>query len=150
MLRRLFGGRRYWEMVMHIAVPIAIQNLLTSSFVLIDTLMVGQLGDVSLASVGMAGQWSWLLNLMLFGFSSAASVFFSHYYGDNNLLGIKKTYGMVMSFVSIGMVFFTVIGFLMPRSIISIFNRDANVLDIGRCRFRCILLFYWSHKCNYE
>ena len=142
MLRRLFGGRRYWEMVMNLAVPIAIQNLLTSSFVLVDTLMVGQLGDVSLASVGMAGQWSWLMNLMLFGFSSAASVFFSQYYGDGNPVGIKKTYGLVMTFVSIGVVFFTVLGFLMPRTIISIFNRDANVLDIGMRYLRIAVFSY--------
>ena len=77
MLRRLFGGKRYWNTVLHLAIPIAVQNLLTSSFVLVDTLMVGQLGDVSLAAVGMAGQWSWLLNLTLFGFSSGASVFCS-------------------------------------------------------------------------
>lgn len=142
MFRRLFGGKRYWSMVMHLAVPIAIQNLLTSSFVLIDTLMVSQLGDVTLAAVGMAGQWSWLLNLMLFGFSSAASVFFSQYYGDENIVGIKKTYGMVMSFVSIGVVLFTVLGFLMPRTIISIFNRDANVLDIGMRYLRIAVFSY--------
>ena len=99
MLRRLFGGKRYWGALVSIAIPIAVQNLLTSSFVLVDTLMVGCLGDVSLASVGMAGQWSWLLNLTLFGFSSGASVFFSQYYGDENLAGIKKTYGIVMFFV---------------------------------------------------
>lgn len=142
MFRRLFGGKRYWEMVMHIAIPIAIQNLLTSSFVLVDTLMVGQLGDVSLASVGMAGQWSWLMNLFLFGFSSAASVFFAQYYGDQNIQGIKKTYGMVMMFVSIGVVVFTVLGFLMPRTIISIFNRDASVLDIGMRYLRIAVFSY--------
>jgi len=142
MFRRLFGGKRYWEMVMHIAIPIAIQNLLTSSFVLIDTLMVGQLGDVSLAAVGMAGQWSWLLNLALFGFSSAASVFFSQYYGDGNIKGIKNTYGIVMSFLSIAVVFFTVVGFAMPRTIISIFNRDAAVLDIGMRYLRIAVFSY--------
>ena len=131
MLRRLFGGKRYWGMVLRLAVPIAVQNLLISSFVLVDTLMVSQLGDVSLAAVGMAGQWSWLLNLTLFGFSSAASVFFSQYFGDENIDGIKKTYGIVLAFLSGAVVLFTLFGFLIPNSIISIFNRDANVLDIG-------------------
>ena len=142
MLRRLFGGKRYWNTVLHLAVPIAIQNLLTSSFVLVDTLMVGQLGDVSLASVGMAGQWSWLLNLTLFGFSSGASVFFSQYYGDKNLDGIKKTYGIVVSFLSVAVLAFTVLGFLIPKSIISIFNRDAAVLDIGVRYLRIAVFSY--------
>ena len=142
MLRRLFGGRRYWSTVLSLAVPIAIQNLLTSSYVLVDTLMVGSLGDVSLAAVGMAGQWSWLLNLTLFGFSSGASVFFSQYFGDENIDGIKKTYGIVLAFLSIFVTAFTVFGFIIPKPIISIFNRDVQVLDIGARYLRIAVLSY--------
>ena len=63
-LQKVLGGRRFWGSVLSLAIPIAVQNLLTSSFTLVDTLMVGQLGDVSLAAVGMAGQWSWFLNMV--------------------------------------------------------------------------------------
>ena len=140
MLKQLFGGKRYWGAIFTIGIPIAIQNLLTSSFVLVDTLMISSLGDVSLAAVGMAGQWSWLLNLALFGFSSGASVFFSQYYGDKNLEGIKKTYGIVMFFVLISSAVFAIFGFLIPERIISIFNRDTNVLEIG-ARYLKIAVF---------
>lgn len=139
---KLFAEKRYWNTILNIALPIAIQNLLNSSFVLIDTLMVGRLGDVSLAAVGMAGQWSWLLNLTLFGFSSGASVFFSQYYGDKNITGIRKTFGIVLTFLSVAVAAFTVLGFLMPKSIISIFNRDANVLDIGARYLKIAVLSY--------
>ncbi len=142
MLRRIFGGKRYWSAVFSIALPIAIQNLLTSSFVLVDTLMVGCLGDVSLAAVGMAGQWSWLLNLVLFGFSSGASVFFSQYYGDENIDGIKKTYGIVMVFVGFAAAFFTISGFIFPKPIISIFNHDTEVLTIGASYLKIAVFSY--------
>ena len=142
MLRKLFGGKRYWRSVVNVAIPIAVQNLLISSFVLIDTLMVSNLGDVSLAAVGMAGQWSWLLNLALFGFSSGASVFFSQYYGDGNIKGIKKTYGIVMFFVSIVAVVFAVLGFVVPKPIISIFNRDVQVVGIGARYLRIAVFSY--------
>lgn len=140
MLRKIFGGKRYWSAIFAIGIPIAIQNLLTSSFVLVDTLMISSLGDVSLAAVGMAGQWSWLLNLALFGFSSGASVFFSQYYGDKNLKGIKKNYGIVMFFVLVSAGVFALFGSIIPKQIISIFNRDANVLDIG-ARYLKIAVF---------
>ncbi len=142
MLRQLFGGKRYWSAVLNIALPIAIQNLLISSFVLVDTLMVSSLGDVSLAAVGMAGQWSWLLNLVLFGFSSGASVFFSQYYGDENLVGIKKTYSIVMLFVCLAAALFAVLGAFIPKQIINIFNRDAQVLDIGVKYLRIAVFSY--------
>ena len=43
--------------MLSIAVPLTLQNLLFSSFTLIDTVMVGRLGDLPLAAVGMAGKW---------------------------------------------------------------------------------------------
>lgn len=142
MVKGFMENRRFFKAVFSLGLPIAIQNLLTSSFVLIDTLMVGQLGDVSLAAVGMAGQWSWLLNLTLFGFSSGASVFFSQYFGDKNITGIKKTYGIVLAFLSVSVFLFTVSGVLIPKPIISIFNRDTSVLDIGARYLRIAVFSY--------
>ena len=45
--------------LLSIAVPVTLQNLLASSFTLIDTMMIGRLGDTPLAAVGMA---LWLEN----------------------------------------------------------------------------------------
>lgn len=131
MLRSVFGGKKFWSTMLSLAVPIAVQNLLTSSFTLVDTLMVGQLGDVSLAAVGMAGQWSWFLNMVLFGICSGASVFFAQYFGEKNKEGIVRTYGIALvSGLAIAAVFLLV-GLCVPRLVISIFNRDAAVLDAG-------------------
>ncbi|MBQ4091021.1 MAG: MATE family efflux transporter, partial [Clostridia bacterium] len=84
----------FWRTVLALAIPIALQNILTASFSLVDTLMVGQLGTVALSSVGMAGQWSWLLNMMLFGICSGASVFVSQYWGNKNTSGIQRVIGI--------------------------------------------------------
>ncbi|MBQ4087389.1 MAG: MATE family efflux transporter [Clostridia bacterium] len=131
MLQKLFGDKKFWGSMLTLAIPIAIQNLLTSSFTLIDTLMVGQLGDVSLAAVGMAGQWSWLLNMVIFGICSGASVFFAQYFGDGNKKGFLHTYGLALfSGLAVAIVFLLV-GFFAPGAVISIFNRDPAVLEAG-------------------
>ncbi len=114
-----------------LAVPIAVQNLLTSSFTLVDTLMVGQLGDVSLAAVGMAGQWSWLLNMLTFGICSGAAVFFSQFFGEGNKKGFLHTYGLSLSSGLVFALFFMLIGFFAPEAVIRIFNRDTAVLENG-------------------
>ena len=46
----------FWATALRLALPVAVQNLLISSFALVDTLMVGQLGDVPLSAIGMATQ----------------------------------------------------------------------------------------------
>lgn len=65
----------FWSTALRLALPVAIQNLLISSFALVDTLMVGQLGDVPLSAIGMATQWAWFLNICQFGFCSGAPCF---------------------------------------------------------------------------
>lgn len=131
MIQKLFGDKKFWGSMLTLAIPIAVQNLLTSSFTLVDTLMVGQLGDVSLAAVGMAGQWSWMLNMVLFGFCSGASVFFAQYFGEDNKKGFVHTYGLAAVFGLFFACLFMAVGFFAPHSVIRIFNRDAQVLEAG-------------------
>ena len=49
--KKYFCDAGFWRVALRLAIPIALQNLLISSFSLIDTLMVGQLGDVALSAV---------------------------------------------------------------------------------------------------
>ena len=69
------SDKGFWKITLSLALPIALQNMLSASFSLIDTLMVGQLGDIELSATGMAGQWSWLFGMVLFGISSGAALF---------------------------------------------------------------------------
>lgn len=74
MFKKYFGDMGFWRIALKLAFPVAMQNLLTSSFILVDTIMVGQLGDFSLSAVGMAGQFGWFLNMITFGMCSGAAV----------------------------------------------------------------------------
>lgn len=142
MLSKWFGDRPFWKAAMRLALPIAFQNLLTSSFALVDTIMVGSLGDVPLAAVGMAGQWSWLLNVIMFGFTSGASVFIAQYWGRRQMDGIRHTYGLALAAASIFALLFTVIGFAAPEWVIRCFSPDPVVIEIGAeyLRYAC-----WSY-----
>ncbi len=131
MLRTLFREKGFWRAMLTLAIPIAVQNLLTSSFTLVDTLMVGQLGDVSLAAVGMAGQWSWLLNMVTFGICSGAAVFFSQFFGEGNKRGFIHAYGLATASGLAFALLFMLVGLFAPQHVIRVFNRDAAVLETG-------------------
>lgn len=40
-LKTLFADRSFWRSALRLALPIALQNLLLSSFTLVDTVMIG-------------------------------------------------------------------------------------------------------------
>ena len=132
MLQKYFGDKQFWRVTMRLAFPIALQNLLTSSFMLVDTLMVGQLGDTTLASVGMAGQLSFMLNMVLFGLCSGASVFASQYWGNGDKKGIRRVLGITLIFSLFLSVCFMLFGIFLGKPLMYIFNKDNEVISIGR------------------
>ena len=113
----------FWTVTLSLAVPIALQQMLAASFSLIDTLMVGQLGDIALSATGMAGQWSWLFAMVLFGIASGASVFVSQYWGDGNVRGIRRSVGISVSAGLIVSFIFMAIAMFFPEKIIYIFKK---------------------------
>ena len=128
--------------MLSIAIPVALQNLLFSSFTLIDTMMIGVLGDVPLAAVGMAGKWTWFFTIVLYGMTSGASVFIAQYFGAGDRPGIHRSYGL-LSVVSLAVsLLFMVSAVAVPELIVSIFTRDAEVIAIASVYLRIIALSY--------
>ena len=72
-------SKSFYKTLMLIAFPIMLQNLLSTSLSLVDTLMIGQLGANQIAAVGIANQIFFLINLFIFGIASGASIFFAQY-----------------------------------------------------------------------
>ncbi len=130
-IHKFVGDRHFLKVALSLSIPIALQNLLTSSFSLVDTLMVGQLGDIQLSAVGMAAQWNWLLNMIMFGICSGTAVFSSQYWGAGNIKGIRKTLGISLTFGLLAAFVFAGIGFAAPETVIRIFNRDEAVVREG-------------------
>ena len=128
--------------MLSIAIPLTLQNLLFSSFTLIDTVMVGKLGDLSLAAVGMAGKWSWFLNIVLFGCTSGAAVFIAQYFGAEDHKGIHRTYGL-MSILSLAAGFlFMAVALLAPETVIGMFTKDPEAIAVAAVYLRCIAVSY--------
>ena len=136
------GDRAFRKTALALAVPIALQNMLSASFSLVDTLMVGQLGEVALSSVGMAAQWSWLMTMVIFGISSGAAVFVSQYWGDKNVRGIHKTLGIAVMSAALISAVFALVAALFSETVISVFNRDAAVIANGSVYLRYACLSY--------
>jgi putative MATE family efflux protein len=121
----------FWKTTLTLAIPIALQNMLSASFSLIDTLMVGQLGEDQLSATGMAGQWSWLFSMVLFGISSGAAVFVSQYWGNKNLKGIHRTTGIAVTSGVMLSLIFMIAALIFPENIIYIFNKEPAIIKFG-------------------
>src|SRR5512135_3832763 len=115
----------------HLAAPIALQNLLTASLNMVGNVMVGQLGDVAIASAGLAGQVFFLLTLILFGISSGSAMFTAQLWGKKDIVSLRKVLGLCLTLgLGIGLLFF-LLAEIFPASILGIFSEDAQVISLG-------------------
>ena len=141
-LSKHLGDKHFWSHSLRLAVPISIQNILVCSFTLVDTIMIGVLGDTALAAVGMAGQWAWLLNLVMFGFNSGAGVFIAQYWGVRDIDRSRKSFGLAaVSALSVSLLF-TLVALLAPHVVLSIFTSDPAVAELGEVYLRCACFSY--------
>ena len=85
MMRRKTEEAQFQKSIVHIALPVALQSLLQSSFSMIDQVMIGQLGSVSIAGIGIAGKFAWIYSVVLGAVSAAAGIMLAQYIGQNNM-----------------------------------------------------------------
>lgn len=128
--------------MLSIAIPVTLQNLLFSSFTLVDTLMIGRLGDLPLAAVGMAGKWTWFYGIVLFGFTSGAAVFIAQYFGANDRAGMHRTYGVMTIGTMAAALVFSSLALLMPERIIGLLSSDPDAVETAAIYLRIIALAY--------
>ncbi len=125
-----------------IAAPVALQNLVISSLSFVDTLMIGQLGEVEIAAVGIGNQLFFLYTLLLFGIGSASGVFVSQFWGKKDYGNIQRTAGLSISLGFIGALPFALLSFLIPRQIVSIFSTDSVVIELGAEYLKFVAISY--------
>lgn len=139
---RYFGDAAFRRMAVAIAVPIALQNLLTTSFALVDTLMVSALGETALAAVGQAAAWNQLFNVFLFGLTGGAGVFLAQYWGARDEKGIHRAYGLGLLCTLAVTVVFTLVTLIAPYGVMALFSDDGSVRTAGAAYLRIVALSY--------
>lgn len=141
-MKNLLGDRRFYTSLLSIAGPIMLQNLLISSLSFVDMLMIGQLGEVQIAGVGLANQMFFLTILFFFGTGSGASIFIAQYWGNRDLKSIHKAMGVGLMTASLGAVTVALASFLFPRQIMGLFTPDTAVIEAGIGYLRIVAVSY--------
>ena len=89
---KLIGDKRFYKMVLLIAVPIMIQNGITNFVSLLDNIMVGQVGTEQMTGVAIVNQLIFVYNLCIFGGVSGAGIFTAQFFGQKDDEGVANTF----------------------------------------------------------
>lgn len=121
----------FYKRVFLLTLPIIIQNLIVSLLNMMDTLMIGKVGEVELASVGIANQYFFMFTLVLFGINAGGSIFVSQFWGRHDVNSIKKVTSITLTLSIVVSLIFAFFAVLSPNEIIGIFNTRSDVISFG-------------------
>ncbi|GIM31709.1 MATE family efflux transporter [Paraclostridium bifermentans] len=135
-------NKRFYKLLVSLCIPIIIQNLISTSVNIIDTVMISSLGEASVASIGVANQYFFLFNMTLSGLTGGAGLFISQFFGKNDSNNIKKVTGLnVLLGIILGLLFF-IPAFIFPKFIIHFFSYDPEVVKLCIQYFSIIAFCY--------
>jgi len=128
--------------MLSLAIPVAIQQFITASLNMVDVLMVGQLGEASIAALGLANQVFFLLILFLFGVTSGMAIFTAQFWGKGDQERIRKVLGICLTVaISVGTLF-TLAATLIPETVLGFYTEDPEVIALGSSYLRIVGFSY--------
>ncbi len=133
-MRKLIGTKEFYKMALMIALPLMIQNGITSFVNLLDNLMVGRLQTESMTGVSIANQLLFVFQLSVFGGVSGAGIFTAQFFGKGDHDGVRYTfrYKLIVT-AALSVAAFCLFSFAGER-LIELFLYEDNVGDIALCR----------------
>lgn len=146
----LFEDKGFFKTMFKLAIPIALQNLILSSLNLVDSIIIGGLGDKAIASVGLANQYFFLFNLLLFGITSGSAIFTAQFWGKRDIPNIRRVLGICLVTGGTAAILFTIGGLFFPEQFIGFFSKDADVIHLGGQYLRIIVLSYLATSITFS
>ncbi len=128
--------------VVTIALPIALQNFLSTTASMVDTIMIGSQGELAVAAVGICSQISSLFFSCYFGFASGALLFFSQYWGARNEKGINRTFGLALVCMFLVSLVFGTVAVANPEWILRIYTDKDAIVAVGAPYMRIVGVAY--------
>ncbi|GHU71090.1 MATE family efflux transporter [Clostridia bacterium] len=142
MNKSIWGDRDFFRGALAIGLPVALQNLLSTTSSMIDAVMIGSQGELSVAAVGLCASFSSLLFSAYFGFCSGGQVFMSQYWGVRNEKGICRVFGLMTSCMMFCGLLFGALAVAAPEFIMGIYTDKVSIQAIGIRYLRIVGISY--------
>lgn len=125
------GKKAFQKELLQIAVPVTLQCLMQSSFSVVDQIMTGQLGSISIAGIGLGGKFASIYSVVIAAVASVAGIMLAQYIGkkDNEEAGRSFYTNLAVSFLLAAV--FTALSMMMPYRILGLYTNDAAAVQGG-------------------
>ena len=130
-MKSSFPWRKFLKSIAVIAIPVALQNLLTTTGSMVDTMMIASLGQTEVGAVGLCAQFSSLMFSGYWGFVGGGMLFFSQYWGAKDDDGINRSYGLTLACMMTVGILFGLMAVLFPETVMRLYTDKPAIQQVG-------------------
>lgn len=142
-IRPYLGDRAFYRTLIAIAVPISLQSLITIGVNMMDTIMLGTMGEVALSGSSLANQFIMVFHICCMGIGMGASVLTSRFWGRKDLDSLRRSITIMLRICFVFGLLFAGVTFLIPESLMRIYTTEEAVIQAGVAYFRWSVPNYW-------
>lgn len=131
-------NREFYEKILRIAIPVAIQSVIMSALNMVDQIMVGQLGESAIDAVGLSNRLITILSVVLNAIAAGISIYTAQLWGKKEKKSIGQLLGVGLFLGGIITVAFVFLSVLAPEFCVGIFTTDKIVMAKGAIFLRIV------------
>lgn len=125
-MKRFIGDKKFYMMVLAIAVPIMVQNGITNFVAMLDNIMIGRVGTDQMSGVAVANQILFVFNISIFGMVSGAGIFGAQFFGSKNMKGLRDTFRFKVVSISLMTLAGLILLYCKGGALISLYLHDGG------------------------
>lgn len=139
----------FYKDVVKLALPIALQNAIAIGVNMLDTIMVGKLGEDQLSATSLANSFITIYHILCMGIGMGASVLISRYWGMRSYepkrsnICLKKTICIMIRLTLFLATIFAILTLFFPDWIMKSYTSEQLIIDYGIVYFKYSIITYF-------
>lgn len=142
-MKIILKDAKFYKRVAATAFPIALQGFITTGVNMMDSIMIGAVGETQLSAVSLANQFIMIFHIFCMGIGMGASVLVARYYGMKDQNALKKSV-VIMVRLCIGIaLLFCLATVMFPEQIMRIYTTENEIITNGAQYLRYSVVTYF-------
>ena len=143
--RFLITDRSFYIRALAIVIPVMLQSLINTGVNMMDTIMVGKLGEVAISASSLANQFYSIFHLLCMGLSAAGLVLSAQYWGAGDREEVNRVFDLLVQLILIAGALFGLASYFLAERIMGLYTDDRDVILAGATYLRVTALIYLPH-----
>lgn len=127
----MLNQKDFMKLALKFALPVMIQNLISTLVSSADTVMLGYVNQTAMSASSLANQYTFVLMCFYFGMATATSVLCGQYWGKKDVKTIERIIGLSTRISLLISTLFFAIGFFFPEAIMRLLTNSPDTIAAG-------------------